>query len=212
MEDGAGLSRQRPFKSRTMGEIAVMNEIVARPYSFMLDGGRQSAVNRCDEKRRTGMAKKKAATKKSSGKKKASASSKKKATNKKKVTKKPVKKGSVVKKKPAKPAKKVAKKAARKAVKKSAKKAAPALGRSGASAPNASVQEGPILRKAVAAAPVEPRETDLDEEIVGDELEIEEDLEEDVQEELDLDEDDSGDGIIEKSEDLLDDQDDYRNN
>jgi hypothetical protein len=188
-----------------------MNEIVARPYSFMLDGGRQSAVNRCDEKRRTGMAKKKAATTKSSGKKKASASSKK-ATNKKKVTKKPVKKGSVAKKKPAKPAKKVAKKVARKAVKKSAKKAAPALGRSGASVPKAGVQEGPILRKAVAAAPVEPRETDLDEEIVGDELEIEEDLEEDVQEELDLEEDDSGDGIIEKSEDLLDDQDDYRNN
>ncbi|MDH4237010.1 MAG: hypothetical protein OEV17_07160, partial [Nitrospira sp.] len=108
---------------------------------------------------------------------------------------------------PAKPAKKVVKKA----VKKPAKKAAPKSGLSGVSTPKAGVQEEPILRKAVAAAPVEPREADIDEEIVGDELEIEGDIEEDVQEELDLDEDDESDEIIEKSEDLLDDQDDYRN-
>lgn len=150
------------------------------------------------------MAKKKAAAKKSAGKKKASASSKKKVATKKKVTKKPVKKGAVAKKKPAKPAKKV--------VKKSVKKAAPKPVQSGASTPKAGVQEEPILRKAVTAAPVEPREADLDEEMAGEELEMEGDIEEDVQEELDLDEDDEGDGIIEKSEDLLDDQDDYRNN
>nr|WP_087475826.1 hypothetical protein [Nitrospira cf. moscoviensis SBR1015] len=67
-------------------------------------------------------------------------------------------------------------------------------------------------RKAAVAAPVEPREADLDEEIAGEELEMESDIEEDVQEELDLDEDDESDGIIEKSEDLLDEHDDYRNN
>jgi len=42
-------------------------------------------------------------------------------------------------------------------------------------------------------------------------LEMEGEVEEDVQEELDLDADDDSDDLIEKSEDLLDDHDDYRN-
>ena len=59
---------------------------------------------------------------------------------------------------------------------------------------------------------VEPEDVDLDEdEMMGDELGMEDEIDEDeVQEELDLDADDDGDELIGKSEDLLDD--DYRNN
>ena len=60
--------------------------------------------------------------------------------------------------------------------------------------------------------PVEPRETEVDEEMIDEGLAIEGEIEEDVQEELDLDADDDSDDLIEKSEDLLDDHDDYRNN
>ena len=58
-----------------------------------------------------------------------------------------------------------------------------------------------------------PDDTDLDDEdeISGDDLELEGEIEEDdVQEELDLEGDDDGDTLIDKSEDLLDD--DYRHN
>jgi hypothetical protein len=61
--------------------------------------------------------------------------------------------------------------------------------------------------------PIEPGDADLDneDEIVSDELEMEGEIEEDdVQEELDLDADEDGDELINKSEDLLDD--DYRHN
>lgn len=58
---------------------------------------------------------------------------------------------------------------------------------------------------------MEPDAADLDDEdeMSSDELGMEDEIEEDdVQEELDLDADDDGDALIEKSEDLLDD--DYR--
>ena len=61
--------------------------------------------------------------------------------------------------------------------------------------------------------PMEPDEADLDDddEMAGDELAMEGEIEEDdVQEELDLDADDDGKELIDKSEDLLDD--DYRHN
>lgn len=60
---------------------------------------------------------------------------------------------------------------------------------------------------------MEPVEADLDDEdeMDSDELGMEDEVEEDdAQEELDLDADDDRDGLINKSEDLLDD--DYRNN
>ena len=58
-----------------------------------------------------------------------------------------------------------------------------------------------------------PDDVDLDDEdeLGSDELELEGEIEEDdVQEELDLDGDDDGDELIDKSNDLLDD--DYRHN
>jgi len=63
--------------------------------------------------------------------------------------------------------------------------------------------------------PVEPGDDvdDLDEEMVDeDELDMDDDLGEDVEEELDLDGGDENDEFLNKSEDLLDDRDDYRNN
>jgi hypothetical protein len=75
-------------------------------------------------------------------------------------------------------------------------------------------QEEPAPRRPVVAkpaVPVEPKDLDLEEEMVDEELEMEGDVEEDVQEELDLDADDDNDDFIEKSEDLLDDHDDFRN-
>lgn len=130
---------------------------------------------------------------------------------KKKAVKKTVKKRAAVK--ASKPAskKKIAKKAADKSVKK-----APKAGPSSVSAKKVADEEDAAPRKSVAATPamsIEPEEADLDEddETVSDELEMEGGIEEDdVQEELDLDADEDGDELINKSEDLLDD--DYRHN
>jgi hypothetical protein len=97
------------------------------------------------------------------------------------------------------------------------KKAVPKASPPSTSAKKVAGEEEDVTpRKPVAAKPaipMEPDEADLDDEdeIVSDELEIEGEIEEDdVQEELDLDADDDGDELIEKSEDLLDD--DYRHN
>jgi hypothetical protein len=131
---------------------------------------------------------------------------------KKKAVKKTVKKRPAVKaSKPASKKKKIAKKAADKSVKK-----APKAGPSSVSAKKVADEEDAAPRKSVAAKPamsIEPEEADLDEddETVSDELEMEGGIEEDdVQEELDLDADEDGDELINKSEDLLDD--DYRHN
>ena len=150
--------------------------------------------------------KKKTVAKKSSRTKKTAPSPRKKAV------KKTVKKRAAVK--AAKPASK--KKTARKAGKKSVKKTAPKASPSSASAKNIAGEEDVTPPKSVGAKPampMEPDEADLDddEEIVRDELGVEGEIEEDdVQEELDLDADDDGDELIDKSEDLLDD--DYRHN
>ena len=72
-------------------------------------------------------------------------------------------------------------------------------------------------RKAVAAAKpsvaLDPEDADFDEEMADgddDDLELEDEMDEDdVQEDLDLDDDESN-GLIDKSDDLLDDHDDYR--
>jgi len=58
---------------------------------------------------------------------------------------------------------------------------------------------------------MDPEDADLDDELTeDDDLEMDDELEDDdVQEELDLDDED-GDGLIDKSENLLDDHDDYR--
>jgi len=148
--------------------------------------------------------KKTAVAKKSSRTKKAAPSPKKKAV------KKTVKKRAAVK--ASKPAskKKTAKKDAKKSVKKASSKASP----SSASAKKVADEEDMTPRKSVAAKPtmpMEPDEADLDEddEMVSDELEMEGEIEDDAQEELDLDADE-GDELINKSEDLLDD--DYRHN
>ncbi|HSA86435.1 MAG TPA: hypothetical protein VLE46_09655 [Nitrospira sp.] len=130
---------------------------------------------------------------------------------KKKAVKKTVKKRAAVK--ASKPAskKKIAKKAADKSVKKAPKAGPPSV-----SAKKVADEEDAAPRKSVAAKPamsIEPEEADLDEddETVSDELEMEGGIEEDdVQEELDLDADEDGDELINKSEDLLDD--DYRHN
>ena len=76
-------------------------------------------------------------------------------------------------------------------------------------------EEAEAPRKPVVAkvpAPNELKDVDLDEELAEDELEIEDEIEEEAQEELDLDDEDDADDLIEKSENLLDDHDDYRNN
>jgi hypothetical protein len=97
-------------------------------------------------------------------------------------------------------------------VKKAASKASPLS----VSAKKVAGEEDVTPRKSVAAKPampMEPDEADLDDddEMVSDELEMEGEIEEDdVQEELDLDADDDGKELIDKSEDLLDD--DYRHN
>jgi hypothetical protein len=75
-------------------------------------------------------------------------------------------------------------------------------------------EEEEAPRKSIASkapASLEPKETDLEEEIGEEELEMEGEIEEDMQEELDLDDENEKDDFIEKSEDLLDDHDDYRN-
>ena len=146
--------------------------------------------------------KKKAVTKKSSRKKKATPPPKKKAV------KKTVKKRAVVK--ASKPVSK--KKTVKKAAGKSVKKAAPKAGPPNASAKKIAGEEDVAPRKSMAAKPampMEPADVDLDEEdeIAGEELDVEGEVEEDdVQEELNLDADDDGDELIEKSEDLLDDE------
>jgi hypothetical protein len=152
-----------------------------------------------------GMAKKKkkAAARKSLRPKKAAKSSKKRAV------KKTVRKRAAVKR--SKPA------AKKKSSKKSALKKSRSSkgGQSGAPVAKRVSADEVEPRKSVAAkqaVPVEPGEADIEEEIGHEELEMEGDLDEDVQEELDLDTEDDGDGLIEKSEDLLDDHDDYRNN
>lgn len=149
--------------------------------------------------------KKKAVAEKSSRTKKAAPSPKKKA-----VKKTVKKRAAVMASKPA-SKKKSAKKDAKKSVKKAASKASP----SSASAKKIADEEGAAPRKLVAAKPtipMEPDEADLDEddEMVSDELEMEGEIEDDAQEELDLDADDDGKELIDKSEDLLDD--DYRHN
>ena len=96
------------------------------------------------------------------------------------------------------------------------KKATPKAGPPNASAKEVVGEEDVTPRKSVAAKPampMEPDEADLDDddEMVSDELEMEGEIEEDnVQEELDLDADDEGKELINKSEDLLDDE--YRHN
>jgi len=77
----------------------------------------------------------------------------------------------------------------------------------------ASAQEEMMPHKVAAAAPFVPREMDLDDEgVAQEELDMESDLNEDVQEELNLDDGDGEDNFLEKSEEFLDDGDDYRNN
>jgi hypothetical protein len=69
----------------------------------------------------------------------------------------------------------------------------------------------PTVSKAVPG--IVPKEPDLDEEIADDEIDIssEGEIEEDMEEDLTLDDDDEEDvDYLEKSEDLLDDSDDYR--
>ena len=66
-------------------------------------------------------------------------------------------------------------------------------------------------------APVSmPKEIDVDEELAEEELEVETEAEGDIEEELQgdlaLTDDDEAADFLEKSEDLLDDTDDYRNN
>lgn len=195
------LNPKKREKSRS-AEIKI--GVVARGCSFMLDGGPRAALKR---RGGIGMAnkKKKAVTKKSSRTKKATPSPKKKAV------KKTVKKRAAVKgSKPA-PKKKTVKKAAGKSVKKAAPKASPPS----ASAKKIAGEENVAPRKSLAAKPampMEPADVDLDEEdeIASEELDVEGEVEEDdVQEELDLDADDDGDELIDKSEDLLDEE--YRN-
>lgn len=63
------------------------------------------------------------------------------------------------------------------------------------------------------APPLEIGDGDLDEELGDEELEMDGEMdEEDVQEDLDIDGEEDDVGYLEKSEDLLDDPDDYRNN
>jgi hypothetical protein len=171
----------------------------------MLDGGRCAGLKR---RGGIGMAnkKKKAVTKKSSRTKKATPSPKKKAV------KKTVKKRAAVK--ASKPASK--KKIAKKAAGKSVKKATPKVSPPSTSAKKVVPEEDVAPRKSVLskpAIPMGPDDADLDDEdeMASDELGLEGEIEEDdVQEELDLDADDDGDALIDKSADLLDD--DYRHN
>ncbi|NGZ60481.1 MAG: hypothetical protein CV081_08260 [Nitrospira sp. LK265] len=195
------LSPKKGGNGRSM-EIKI--GVVARGRSFMLDGGRCAGLKR---RGGIGMAnkKKKTVAKKSSRAKKAAPSPK-------KAVKKTVKKRAAVKAAKSALKKKTTKKAAGKAAKKAAPKASPPS----ASAKQLVDEEDVAPRKPVAVKPtmpMEPGEADLDDEdeIVSDDLEMEGEIEEDdVQEELDLDADDDGDALIDKSEDLLDD--DYRHN
>lgn len=98
-------------------------------------------------------------------------------------------------------------------VKKAAAKPAPKVSQPVAPIRTVEPQEEEAPRKpAKVAAPIEPKDVDLDEDLAEDDLEIEGEIEEEAQEELDLDDEDDADDLIEKSENLLDDHDDYRNN
>ena len=169
---------------------------------------------------------KKKALKKSSAKKKPAKSSKKtaaKKTVKKRAAvrrakpapkKQAAKKSTQTARKPAKTPKNVAKQSAKKSP---APKPAPMVSQPVAPIRNVANPSDAAARKPVvakAAVPVEPRDADLDEEIAEEDLELEGESdieEEDVQEELDLDDATEKDEFIEKSEELLDDRDDYHN-
>ena len=75
-------------------------------------------------------------------------------------------------------------------------------------------REDVVSRTPAVVLPVESGDdVDLDDEMVDeDDLDMDDDLGEDVEEELDLDRDDDSDEFLNKSEGLLDDGDDYRNN
>lgn len=62
------------------------------------------------------------------------------------------------------------------------------------------------------AVPLEPKDEELDEEMGDQELEIagEGEMDDEMEEDLALDEEDEDVDLLEKSEDLLDDSDDYR--
>jgi len=124
-------------------------------------------------------------------------------------------KKAAVRKKTAKTARKAKRKAAPK--KKAAVKKSTAQAKAGGAPVKKvveSAEEATPRQKAIAkpAIPLEPKDEELDEEMGDEELGMsgEGEMEEEMEEDLSLDDEDEDVDYIEKSEDLLDDSDDYR--
>lgn len=143
-----------------------------------------------------------------------------------KSKKRPKKKGAVKQKKRATTKKSVKKSAVKKVVKKPARKAASPSKKKATGTPvtskpadvKRSISDEELKEKLAKTIPAAiPKEPELDDEDLGEEeldLDneggVEEEIEEEIEEDLTLEDDDEDVDYLEKSEDLLDDSDDYR--